>query len=141
METRWGGQKRAGGQGPGAIWFLGRLGAAHNLSDRPPIQGLTGRTERLFCFWKAKSHMKTTLIYPGIAGYGFNSIGKGMEAGWISHGLAHLSAAAKAKGFDVDLISQRDLSAARPIAPPLAPHQPQVPEHAQMLRYGRGGYS
>jgi anaerobic magnesium-protoporphyrin IX monomethyl ester cyclase len=53
--------------------------------------------------------MKTSLIYPGIAGYGFESVGKGMEAGWISHGLAHLSAAAKAKGFDVDLIDLRAL--------------------------------
>jgi anaerobic magnesium-protoporphyrin IX monomethyl ester cyclase len=54
--------------------------------------------------------MKTTLIYPGIAGYGFNSLGKGMEAGWVSHGLAHLSSAAKAHGFTVDLIDLRALS-------------------------------
>jgi len=54
--------------------------------------------------------MKTTLIYPGIAGYGFASVGKGMEAGWISHGLAHLSAAAQAQGFDVDLIDLRALT-------------------------------
>jgi len=54
--------------------------------------------------------MKTTLIYAGIAGYGFNSLGKGMEAGWISHGLAHLSSAAKAQGFAVDLIDLRALS-------------------------------
>lgn len=54
--------------------------------------------------------MKTTLIYPGIAGYGFNSLGKGMEAGWVSHGLAHLSSAAKAQGFDIDLIDLRALS-------------------------------
>jgi len=53
--------------------------------------------------------MKTTLVYPGIAGYGFNSLGKGMEAGWVSHGLAHLSAAAKAQGFAVDLIDLRAL--------------------------------
>ena len=53
--------------------------------------------------------MKTTLLYPGIAGYGFDSLGKGMEAGWVSHGLAHLSAAAKAQGFDVDLIDLRAL--------------------------------
>ena len=53
--------------------------------------------------------MKTTLIYPGIAGYGFRSVGKGMEAGWISHGLAYLSAAAKAQGFDIDLIDLRAL--------------------------------
>jgi anaerobic magnesium-protoporphyrin IX monomethyl ester cyclase len=53
--------------------------------------------------------MKTTLIYPGIAGYGFESVGKGMEAGWISHGLAHLSSAAKAQGFAIDLIDLRAL--------------------------------
>ncbi|MGD8397937.1 MAG: radical SAM protein [Anaerolineae bacterium] len=54
--------------------------------------------------------MKTSLIYPGIAGYGFNSLGRGMEAGWVSHGLAHLSSAAKAAGFDIDLIDLRALS-------------------------------
>jgi len=54
--------------------------------------------------------MKTPLIYPGIAGYGFNSLGKGMEAGWVSHGLAPLSSAAKAHGFDIDLIDLRALS-------------------------------
>ena len=54
--------------------------------------------------------MRTTLIYPGIAGYGFNSLGQGMEAGWVSHGLAHLSSAAKFHGFDMDLIDLRALS-------------------------------
>ncbi|MFW6082554.1 MAG: B12-binding domain-containing radical SAM protein [Chloroflexota bacterium] len=54
--------------------------------------------------------LKTTLIYPGIAGHGFQSLEHGMEAGWISHGLAHLSAAAKAEGFDVDLIDLRALA-------------------------------
>jgi anaerobic magnesium-protoporphyrin IX monomethyl ester cyclase len=53
--------------------------------------------------------MKTTLIYPGIAGYGFNSLARGMEAGWVSHGLAHLSSAAKAQGFALDLIDLRAL--------------------------------
>ena len=53
--------------------------------------------------------IKTTLIYPGIAGYGFASVGRGMEAGWISHGLAHLSAAAKAEGFQIDLVDLRAL--------------------------------
>jgi len=52
---------------------------------------------------------RTTLIYPGIAGYGFDSLGRGMEAGWVSHGLAHLSSAAKAQGFTVDLIDLRAL--------------------------------
>ena len=54
--------------------------------------------------------MKTTLVYPGIAGYGFGSLGKGMEAGWVSHGLAHISSAAKAQGFDINLIDLRALS-------------------------------
>ncbi len=53
--------------------------------------------------------MRTTLVYPGIAGYGFDCLGKGMEAGWVSHGLAHISAAAKAQGFDIDLIDLRAL--------------------------------
>jgi len=54
--------------------------------------------------------LKTTLLYPGIAGRGFNSLKQGMEAGWISHGLASLSAAAKAQGLQVDLIDLRALS-------------------------------
>ncbi len=54
--------------------------------------------------------LKTTLIYPGIAGHGFNCLQRGMEAGWISHGLARLSAACKGRGFDVDLIDLRALS-------------------------------
>jgi len=53
--------------------------------------------------------VKVTLVYPGIAGYGFGSLGKGMDAGWVSHGLAHLSSAAKAQGFEVDLIDLRAL--------------------------------
>jgi anaerobic magnesium-protoporphyrin IX monomethyl ester cyclase len=54
--------------------------------------------------------MKVSLIYPGIAGYGFDSLGRGMEAGWVSHGLAHLSSAAKAHGFDINLIDLRALA-------------------------------
>ncbi len=53
--------------------------------------------------------MKTTLIYPGIAGRGFNSLSQGMDAGWVAHGLASISAAAKAQGFEVDLIDLRAL--------------------------------
>ena len=53
---------------------------------------------------------KTTLVFPGIAGRGFNSLKQGMDAGWISHGLASLSAAAKAEGFEVDLIDLRALN-------------------------------
>jgi anaerobic magnesium-protoporphyrin IX monomethyl ester cyclase len=51
--------------------------------------------------------IKTTLIYAGIAGKGFNSLKQGMDSGWISHGLASLSGAAKAAGFPVDLIDLR----------------------------------
>ncbi len=43
--------------------------------------------------------MHVTLIYAGIAGKGFDSIGQGMDSGWISHGLAMLSAVCKAEGF------------------------------------------
>ena len=51
--------------------------------------------------------MKTTLIYPGITGKGFNSLGQGMDSGWISHGLAILAACVKAQGFEVDLLDLR----------------------------------
>jgi len=70
--------------------------------------------------------MKTTLIYPGIAGYGFESVGKGMEAGWISHGLAHLSSAAKAHGLDIDLIDLRALKGWEAFRAELVARQPQV---------------
>jgi len=70
--------------------------------------------------------MKTTLIYPGIAGYSFNSLGQGMEAGWINHGLAQLSACAKAEGFDVDLIDLRALSGWDHFRTELAQRAPDV---------------
>ncbi|KPL25276.1 MAG: hypothetical protein AMJ93_00430 [Anaerolineae bacterium SM23_84] len=53
--------------------------------------------------------MRTTLVYPGITGKGFDSLGQGMESGWISHGLAMLSACIKAEGFAVDLLDLRAL--------------------------------
>ena len=53
--------------------------------------------------------MKTTLIYAGIAGRGFNCLSQGMDAGWVSHGLGSISAAAKAQGFQIDLIDLRAL--------------------------------
>lgn len=70
--------------------------------------------------------LKTTLIYPGIAGQGFRSLEQGMEAGWISHGLAHLSAAAKAQGFVVDLIDLRALSGWDHFRTVLAQRDPDV---------------
>jgi len=51
--------------------------------------------------------MKVTLIFPGIGGKGFDSIGQGMDSGWISHGLAVLGACARQRGYDVDLIDLR----------------------------------
>jgi len=53
--------------------------------------------------------MKTTLVYPGITGKGFDSLGQGMDSGWISHGLASLAACAKEKGLEVDLLDLRAL--------------------------------
>ncbi len=70
--------------------------------------------------------MKTTLVYPGIAGYGFGSLGKGMEAGWVSHGLAHISSAAKAQGFAIDLIDLRALSGWGQFKEELLSRQPDV---------------
>jgi len=54
--------------------------------------------------------VKTTLICPGITGKGFDSLGQGMDSGWISHGLAILAACVKEKGFAVDLLDLRALS-------------------------------
>nr|HID12424.1 B12-binding domain-containing radical SAM protein [Anaerolineae bacterium] len=70
--------------------------------------------------------LKTTLIYPGIAGRGFKSLKQGMDAGWISHGLASLSAAAKAQGFEVDLIDLRALSGWDQFREVLAERDPDV---------------
>ncbi len=70
--------------------------------------------------------MKTTLVYPGIAGYGFRSVGKGMEAGWISHGLAYLSAAAKAQGFEIDLIDLRAMEGWEHFRAEIAARRPDV---------------
>ena len=53
--------------------------------------------------------MKVTLIYPGIGGKGFNSLGQGMDSGWIGHGLAILGPCARAAGAEVDLIDLRAL--------------------------------
>jgi len=53
--------------------------------------------------------VRTTLVYPGITGKGFDSLGQGMDSGWISHGLAILAACVKQKGFAVDLIDLRAL--------------------------------
>ncbi len=53
--------------------------------------------------------MHVSLMYAGIAGKGFDSIGQGMDSGWISHGLAILSAVLKREGHQVDLLDLRSL--------------------------------
>lgn len=53
--------------------------------------------------------MHISLVYAGIAGKGFDSIGQGMDSGWISHGLAILSAVLKREGHQVDLLDLRSL--------------------------------
>ena len=55
--------------------------------------------------------MRVSLLYPGIAGLsgGFNTAGRGMDSGWISHGLILLGASARAAGHEVDLIDLRAL--------------------------------
>ncbi|HJU04496.1 MAG TPA: radical SAM protein [Nitrospiraceae bacterium] len=55
--------------------------------------------------------MHVTLIFPGIALPGFDSFKKKstIEANFIDHGLASLSASAKAHGYTIDLIDLRTL--------------------------------
>jgi hypothetical protein len=55
--------------------------------------------------------MHVTLIFPGIAIPGFDSFKKKptIEANFIDHGLASLSASAKAHGHTTDLIDLRTL--------------------------------
>jgi radical SAM superfamily enzyme YgiQ (UPF0313 family) len=73
-----------------------------------------------------EERLRTTLVYPGIAGYGFNSLAHGMEAGWVSHGLAHLSSAAKAQGLEIDLIDLRALADWDAYAAEIAARRPDV---------------
>ncbi len=53
--------------------------------------------------------MKVALVHTGISRCGFNSYGTSQEASWISHGLCSLSAVAKRKGYDIELIDLRRL--------------------------------
>ena len=53
--------------------------------------------------------MRVSLVYPGIGGKGFDSIGQGMDSGWISHGVAILAACAMEAGHEVNLIDLRAL--------------------------------
>jgi anaerobic magnesium-protoporphyrin IX monomethyl ester cyclase len=53
--------------------------------------------------------LRTTLVYAGIAGKGFNSLKQGMDSGWIGHGLCSIAAYGKSQGFPMDLIDLRAL--------------------------------
>jgi len=70
--------------------------------------------------------MNIALIYAGIGGCGFDSFGKDMESSWISHGLAMLSASAKAAGHEVRLIDLRRLSGWDHVAETLAAARPAI---------------
>lgn len=70
--------------------------------------------------------MRTTLVYPGITGKGFDSLGQGMDSGWISHGLAILAACVKEKGFAVDLLDLRALRSWDHYRQQLAARRPDV---------------
>ena len=70
--------------------------------------------------------MRATLVYPGITGKGFNSLGQGMDSGWISHGLAILAACARDKGFTVDLLDLRALRGWEHYREELAARRPDV---------------
>jgi len=70
--------------------------------------------------------VKVTLVYPGLTGKGFDSLGQGMDSGWISHGLAMLSASTKAHGHDVDLIDLRALRGWEHFREEVAQRQPDV---------------
>ena len=55
--------------------------------------------------------MKAILIFPGITIPGFNSFGsyRSVDANYIAHGLASISAYAKTNGHEIDLIDLRKL--------------------------------
>ena len=70
--------------------------------------------------------MKVSLVYPGIVGKGFDSIGQGMDSGWISHGIAILGACAREAGHDVNLIDLRALKSWDHLTRVLAERAPDV---------------
>jgi anaerobic magnesium-protoporphyrin IX monomethyl ester cyclase len=70
--------------------------------------------------------VRVTLVYPGIVGAGFGTAGKGMDAGWISHGLCLLGACARDAGHDVDLIDLRALRGWDHLREELTLRRPQV---------------
>ena len=71
--------------------------------------------------------MKVTLLYPGIVGVGFNSLGKGgMDRNWINLGLAYIGSCLKNSGHDVDLIDLRDCANWSHVATEMRKRNPDV---------------
>ena len=70
--------------------------------------------------------MRVSVIYPGIGGKGFHSIGQGMDSGWISHGVAILTACAQRAGHEADLIDLRALRDWDHLREELAARRPEV---------------
>ncbi len=81
--------------------------------------------------------LKTTLVYPAISIKGFDGLMKGMDGGWISHGLASLSGVAKAAGFSVDLIDLRALKSWDHFCQVLGQRRPQVVGFSMMSPDGQ----
>ncbi len=53
--------------------------------------------------------MKVTLVWSAGGPKGFDSVGQGMDGGWMGHGLALLGACAKGAGHEVNLLDRRAL--------------------------------
>jgi len=70
--------------------------------------------------------VRVTLVYPGIGGKGFKSLGQGMDSGWISHGLAILAPCARQTGAAVDLLDLRALAGWDQYREELAQRRPDV---------------
>jgi len=70
--------------------------------------------------------MKVSVVYPGIGGKGFDSIGQGMDSGWISHGVGILIACALEAGHDANLIDLRALKGWDHFRSELSERQPDV---------------
>ena len=70
--------------------------------------------------------MKVSLVYPGIGGKGFDSVGQGMDSGWISHGLAILGACATKAGHEVNLVDLRALEGWDHFRQVIVERQPQI---------------
>jgi anaerobic magnesium-protoporphyrin IX monomethyl ester cyclase len=70
--------------------------------------------------------MNVTLVYPAIAGWGFNCYKRNLETSWLSHGLSILSAIAKARGHEVRLQDLRRLKSWKEFGEGLRDQQPKV---------------